>query len=48
MYQKTVQKEAFSGKTYDRLKALFEDLEELRKSPSVKAYLKKLKAELKG
>ncbi|HZX20528.1 MAG TPA: hypothetical protein VFF13_05940 [archaeon] len=48
MYSKTVQKESYSKDKFAHLKVLFEDLEQVRKSPAVKAYLKKRKAELKG
>ena len=48
MYQKTVEKEGFSKEKLARLKVLFEELEQVRKSPVVKAYLKKRRAELRG
>ncbi|MEK6958062.1 MAG: hypothetical protein AABW99_03740 [archaeon] len=47
MYSKTVEKEVDSKKQA-RLKVLFEELEEVRKSPAVKAYLRKRRVELKG
>ena len=48
MYQKTVEKEVYSKEKLARLKVLFEELEEVRKSPAVKAYLRKRRVELKG
>lgn len=48
MYQKTVEKGVFSKERFARLKVLFEELEEVRKSPAVKTYLRKRLVELKG
>ncbi len=48
MYQKTVQKEVYPEEKLERLNVLFEELKKFRKSPSVRAYVRKRQAELKG
>lgn len=48
MYQKIVEKEAYSKEKVSRLKRLFKELETFKDSPSVMAYVKKRRAELKA
>ena len=48
MYQKTVEREGYSKEQVAAIKKALTELKEFRKSPSVMAYLKKRKAELKA
>ena len=48
MYQEQIEKNPYSKKDIQKLRKLSKELEKARESPSVQAYIKKVKAELKA